>query len=184
MSDIEILVIAFTMLLATGMIRCLDGIYHAAVSPRRYWIPQVLLWSTFIFGFNFMWGYRDNLADPSPSYIFYASSVALASTFVLRAYILATSDPAKIEDWALHFQKIARPYFIVSFLGSLSSLAIIWSTGESSGLDAVSIPFWLGVVLNATGAIFKKLWIRGAIAVIHISLVTIASYILLSNDLL
>ncbi len=184
MSEMEILMIGLSMILAAGIVRCLEGLYHASTSRKRYWIPQVLLWSTFIYGVNFLWAYKNNLADDSPTYIFYACSILTASSFVLRAHILATKDAANVEDWALHFQESARPYFIFATLTSLSTLGAAWSGGESSGFDLQSIPFWVGAGLNLTGAIFNNVWIRGAVAAIHLSLVVIASYLLFANDMI
>ena len=62
MSQAELLLIGVTMILATGLVRCIDGLYHATTSKQRYWIPQVLLWSTFIYGVNFLWAFKDNLS--------------------------------------------------------------------------------------------------------------------------
>jgi hypothetical protein len=183
MSEIELLMIGFTMVLATGLVRCIEGLYHATMSPQSYWIPQVLLWGTFIYGLSFLWAFRDNLSDTTPTYIFYASSIAFASLFFLRTYVIATANAAKVEDWALHFQKTARPYFVIAALTSLLSIVVAWSAGESTGFDSVSIPFWLGVMLNATGAIFDNTRIRGVIAVILLMLVVIGSYVLFSNDM-
>jgi hypothetical protein len=181
-SEIELLMIGFTMILATGMVRCLEGIYHGMTSPQRYWIPQVLLWSTFIYGFNFLWGYKNNLSF-SPSYTFYASSIAAASAFFMRAHILATKDAAQIKDWARHFQDSARPFFLVSILGTLSIVMVLRSTGESTGFDIVSLPFWLGVGLNSIGAIFEKIWVRGTVAVMLLIVGVLGAYMLLANDL-
>jgi hypothetical protein len=183
-SEIELLMIGFTMILATGMVRCLEGIYHGMTSPQRYWIPQVLLWSTFIYGFNFLWGFKNNLSDPSPVYSFYASSIIAASAFFMRAHILATKDAGQVEDWPRHFQDSARPFFIASILGTSSTIMILRSTGESTGFDAVSVPFWLGIGLNSIGAIFEKTWVRGAVAIMLLILVILASYILFTNDLI
>ena len=184
MSEIELLMIGVSMILATGIVRCLEGLYHATISRRRYWVPQVLLWSTFIYGVNFLWAFKNNLSDSSPSYIFYAGSVSLASTFVLRAHILATKDAAQIEDWRRHFEETARPYFIFAVLTSMSSMVVLWAGGESTGYDAVSIPFWLGIGLNATGAVFKENWIRSVVAVIHLTLTVIACIVLFANNLI
>ena len=183
MSEAELLLIGMTMVLATGLVRCVDGLYHAMMSPRRYWIPQVLLWSTFIYGANFLWAYKNNLSE-DPSYALYASTIAIAATFVLRAHILATNDPELVEDWADHFDKSARPYFVVAFLTSVCSLLAAWSSNDSTGFDAQSIPFWLGAGLNATGAISRKIWVRGTVAVTHLILVILGSYLLFSNDLI
>jgi hypothetical protein len=183
MSEAELLLIGMTMVLATGLVRCVDGLYHAMTSPRRFWIPQVLLWSTFIYGANFLWAYKDNLSE-DPSYPLYASTIAIAATFVLRAHILTTNDPALIEDWADHFDKSARPYFVTASLTSMSSLVAAWASKESSGFDAASIPFWIGMGLNATGAISKKVWVRGTVAALHLTLVVLASYILFSNNMI
>lgn len=183
MSESELLMIGISMILAAGLIRCLEGLYHATTSQKRYWIPQVLLWSTFIYGVNFLWAYKDNLSE-NPSFIFYSSSIAVASTFLLRAHVLATNNAAQVEDWADHFDKSARPYFALAFLTSLSTLVAAWSSGESTGFDAQSIPFWLGMGLNATGVIFEKVWIRGTVAVTHLALIVIASYVLFSNDMI
>ena len=115
MSESELLMIGIGMVLAAGLVKCVEGLYHATTSQHRYWIPQVLLWSTLIYSVVFLWAYKDNLSD-QPSFIFYASSIAVAATFVLRAHILATNDAAQIEDWADHFDKTARPYFVVAGL--------------------------------------------------------------------
>jgi hypothetical protein len=183
MSEAELLLIGMTMVLATGLVRCVDGLYHAMTSPYRYWIPQVLLWSTFIYGANFLWAYKDNLSE-DPSFLLYASTIAIAATFVLRAHILTTNDPALIEDWAVHFDKSARPYFFIAFLTSISSLVAAYASNESTGFDAQSIPFWLGAILNATGAFSEKVWVRGTVAITHLTLVILASYILFSNDMI
>jgi len=183
MSEAELLLIGVTMILATGLVRCVDGLYHAMTSQQRYWIPQVLLWSTFIYGVNFLWAYKNNLSI-TPTWMVYASSIAVASTFVLRAHILASSNPEQIEDWATHFDKSARPYFIVAFLTSISSLIVAWAANDSTGYDAQSIPFWIGAGLNATGAISEKVWVRGIVAVLHLTLVVLASYLLFSNDMI
>ena len=183
MSESELLMIGISMILAAGLIKCVEGLYHATTSQQSYWIPQVLLWSSFIYGVCFLWGYKDNLSE-NPSFILYASSVAVASTFVLRAHILATNEAAQIEDWANHFNKVARPYFVVAALTSLSTLVAASSVDESTGFDAVSIPFWLGAGLNAIGAISEKVWVRGAVAVTLLILMVLGAYIVFSNDMI
>ncbi len=184
MSEMELLMVGISMILATAIVRCLEGLYHATTSPRRYWIPQVLLWSTFIYSINFLWAYKNNLSQDSPSYFLYACSILAASTFVLRTHVLASKDAAQIDDWALHFQKAARPYFIFAALTSIFTLGLASAVGETNGFDVVSISFWLGVGLNMTGAIFNRNWVRGAAAIAHLSLVVVASYLLFTNDLI
>jgi len=175
--------IGISMIIAAGLVKFIEGLYHATVSKQRYWIHQVLLWSSTIYGVNFLWAYKDNLVE-NPSYIFFASSMSVAATFVLRAHIFVMNDPAQIKDWADHFDKTARPYFVAAFLTPLSTIVAAWSSGESTGFDAQSIPLWLGAGLNATGAISKKAWVRGTVAVTHLTLVVIGSYLLFSNDLI
>jgi hypothetical protein len=150
MSESELLMIGISMILAAGLVKCVEGLYHATTSQQRYWIPKVLLWST----------------------------------FVLRAHILTTKDAAQIEDWADHFDKSARPYFVVALMSSLLMLVTTWSNNESTGFDNTSIPFWLGAGLNATGAISEKVWVRGTVAVTLLILIVLGSYILFSNDLI
>ena len=74
--------------------------------------------------------------------------------------------------------------FVVAFLTSISTLVAAWSSGETTGFDAASIPFWLGAGLNATGVVFQKVQIRGTVAVTHLILVILGSYILFSNELI
>ena len=183
MSESELLMIGISMILAAGLIKCVEGIYHAMTSKQSYWIPQVLLWSSFIFGVVFLWSYKDNLSD-NPSFINFASSIAVASTFVLRAHILATNEASQIEDWAAHFDKSARPYFVVASLTTLSSIVAGWANNETNGFDATSIPFWLGAGLNAIGAISEKTWVRGTVAVTLLILCVLGAYILFSNDMI
>lgn len=182
MSEAELLLIAVGMILATGLIRCVDGIYYATISQQRYWLPQVLLWSTFIYGVNFLWGFKNDLSA-SPSYMMYASAVGVCATFVLRSRILASSNAEQIEDWADHFDKTARPYFFLAFLTSISTIVFGIANGDGTGFDAVSIPFWIGAGLNAIGAISRKVWVHGTIAVAYLTLVLLASYILFSNEM-
>ena len=183
MSESELLMIGISMVLAAALVKCVEGLYHATTSLQRYWIPQVLLWSTFIYSVNFLWAFKDNLSD-NPSYILYASSLAVASICVLRVHILATNDASRIEDWADHFHKSARPYFVVALLAQPLALVAAWSSNESTGFDAQSIPFWLGAGLNAIGAISEKVWVRGTVAVTLLILLVLSSYILFSNDLI
>jgi hypothetical protein len=183
MSESELLMIGISMILAAGLVKCVEGLYHATMSARSYWIPQVLLWSSFIFGICFLWSYKNNLVD-NPTFIYYASSMVVASTFVLRAHILATNEAAQVEDWVDHFDKTARPYFVVAALTTLSSIVAAWSVDESTGFDAVSIPFWLGAGLNAIGAISEKVWVRGAVAVTLLILMVLGAYIVFSNDMI
>jgi hypothetical protein len=39
-------------------------------------------------------------------------------------------------------------------------------------------------MLNATGAFSDKVWVRGTVAITHLTLVILASYILFSNDMI
>ena len=183
MSESELLLIGISMILASGIVKCVEGLYHATMSKQRYWMPQVMLWSSFIYFAHFLWSYKDNLSE-NPSYIFYMSSIVVASTLVLRIHILATNDPAKVEDWADQFEKSARPFFVVAVLTSLSALVGLWSANETTGFDAVSIPFWLGAGLHAIGAISEKVWVRGTVAITYLILVVLGGYVLFSNDLL
>ena len=182
MSEAELLLIAVGMILATGLIRCVDGIYYATISQNRYWIPQVLLWSTFIYGVNFLWGFKNDLSG-SPTYMMYVSSIGVCATFVLRARILASSNAEQIENWADHFNRTARAYFFFAFLTSISAIVFGTANGDSTGFDATSAPFWIGAGLNGIGAISRKVWVRGTVAVAHLTLVVLASYILFSNEL-
>ena len=171
------------MILATGVIRCVDGIYYATISQNRYWIPQVLLWSTFIYGVNFLWAFKNDLSV-NPTYMVYVSSIVVRSTFVIRARILVSNNAEQIEDWADHFDKTARPYFILAFLISISSIVLTANNGDTAGFDATSIPFWIGAGLNAMGAISRKVWIRGTVAVTHLTIVILASHILFRNEMI
>lgn len=183
MSESELLLIGISMVLAAGLVKCAVGLYHATTSPNSYWMPQVLLWTTFFYGVNFLWAYKDNLAE-NPTYIFYAASIAGATTFVLRAHIIATNHAEQISDWAEHFNQTARHYFVVSIFTSLLSLVSLWSSRETSGFDVASIPFWVGVVLNTIAAISEKLSVRGTITVLQLFMQVAGGYLLFANDLL
>lgn len=183
MSESELLLIGISMVLATGLVKCVEGLYHALRSQRRHWMPPVLLSTSFIYGVNFLWAYKDNLAE-NPPYLFYASSIALASTFFLRAHILATDSAAQIEDWGDHLHEVARSYFAVACMTSLLSLIALWSNNETTGFDAQSIPFWVGIGLHATGAISKKVSVWSAVGVGSLILQVVASYLLFTNDMI
>jgi di/tricarboxylate transporter len=83
MSESELLLIGISMILASGLVKCVEGLYHAATSKQRYWMPQVMLLYTFIFMVHFLWTFKDNLSE-NPSYVFYMSAMVAASTFVLE----------------------------------------------------------------------------------------------------
>jgi hypothetical protein len=175
--------IGISMIHAAGLVKCVEGLYHATTSPQRYWIPQVLLWSTFIYGVVFLWAYKDNLSD-QPSFIFYASSIAASASIFLRAHIFATNDAAQIQDWAVHFDETARRYFVVAGLTSLFMLLAAWASGETTGFDSVAIGFWIGVGLQAVGAISEKRQVRGTVAVTTLVLLLLTAYRNFSNDLI
>lgn len=183
MSESELLLIGISMVLATGLVKCVEGLYHATKSQQRHWMPQVMLSTSFIYGVNFLWAYKDNLQE-NPPYIFYASSIALASTFFLRAHILATDSAAQIEDWGTHFHQIARPYFAVASITSLLSLTALWSNNESTGFDTQSIPFWVGIGLHAAGALSRKVSVWCTVGVASLLLQVIGSYLLFTNDMI
>lgn len=183
MSESELLLIGISMVLAAGLVKCAIGLYHATISPNRYWMPQVLLWTTFFYGVNFLWAYKDNLAE-NPSYIFYAASIAGATTFVLRAHIMASNNAELVEDWLEHFNKTARHYFVVSIFTSMLSLVSLWSSRETNGFDTASIPFWFGAGLNAIGAISTKLSVRGTITILQLIMQVVGGYLLFANNLL
>jgi len=183
MSESELLLIGISMVLATGLVKCVEGLYHAIKSQQRHWVPPVLLSTTFIYGVNFLWAYKDNLVE-NPSYIFYASSIALASTFFLRAHILATDSAAQVKDWGDHLHKAARPYFTAASMTSLLSLIALWSNGESTGFDVQSIPFWLGFGLHAAGGVSKKVLVWSTVGGASLLLQVVGSYLLFTNDMI
>ena len=182
MSEMELLLIGLTMILATGMVRCLEGIYHSMRSPQRFWMPEVLLWVTFIYGLSFLWSYRNDLSILSPSYPLYAGSILAASAFFLRAHILATKDAARVKDWVIHFHDSARSYFLVSILGTLSTILARIANGDTTGYDAVAIPFWMAIGINAMGAIFEKTWVRGTVVILLALNLALGTYFLIIID--
>jgi hypothetical protein len=182
MAEFELLLIGISMILATALVQSVKGLYHAMVSPQRYWIPQVLLWSTLIYSAHFLWAFKDNMGE-DPTYLAYMFSLAGAASLVLRAYILTTNEPAQIEDWKDHFDKTARSYFVVAGLTSLVTLVALLHNNESTGFDAQSFPFWFGAAVMATGAISTKVWVRGTVAVIGLLLQLLSAYFLFSNEL-
>jgi hypothetical protein len=79
---------------------------------------------------------------------------------------------------------MARPYFILAIVTSLSAIAVGLANGDTTGFDTVSLPFWIGAGLNAIGAISRNTWVRGVVAVAHLALVILASYMLFSNEMI
>ena len=183
MSESELLLIGISLMLATALVRCVDGLYHATISKKGYWIPQVLLWTCFFYFSHFLWSFKDNLSE-NPSYIFYMSSLIVSSTFILRVHILTSSNPEKIDNWEDHFKGSARPYFVLSIVSSIFAIVGLRAANESTGFDLVSVPFWFAVLLNLTGAISEKAGVRGTVAITHFTLVILGGYILFSRDLL
>ncbi|AWZ01893.1 hypothetical protein RHODOSMS8_02369 [Rhodobiaceae bacterium] len=182
MAEFELLLIGISMILATAFVHSVKGLYHATVSPGRYWIPQVFLWSTLVYCAHFLWAFKDNIGE-DPTYLAYMSSLAGAASLVLRAYILSTNEPAQIENWRDHFDKTARSYFVVSGMTTFFTLMALVHNNESTGFDAQSLPFYVGGALYAIGAISNKVWVRGTVAVIGLLLILFAGYFLFSNEL-
>ena len=184
MQSIELVLIGVSLVLATAVVKLVEGLYQAATSERSYWIPIVLMLGTLIYAINFLWYFNNDLSKTSQSYPAFVVSMMVAAVLMLRAHILVGTDPAKIEDWRAHFETIARRYFVVATLLSAMSIMVLMEEGSSNGLDAASAPFLMGMALCTTGAIFEQTWVRGAVSIINLILVIAAGYVLFTQGIL
>ena len=140
--------------------------------------------STLLYAINFLWSFNNDLGQTSQNYPAFVLSMMVAAVLLLRAHILVGPDPSRIEDWRVHFEKIARRYFVVAALLSVMSVMVLMEEGSSNGLDAASSPFWAGVALCSTGAIFEQTWVRGTVSIIMLILVIAAGYVLFTQGVL
>ena len=184
MESIELVLIGISLILSTAVVKLVEGIYQAAISERSYWIPIVLMLSTLLYAVNFLWSFNNDLDKSGESYPHFLLSITASAVIFLRAHILVGPDPAGTTDWRVHFETIARPYFLVAALLSLMSIFVLMAEGTSSGFDAASAPFLFGIALLLVGAVFEQTWVRGTVAAISLLLVIVAGYALFTQGLL
>jgi hypothetical protein len=184
MQSIELVLIGVSLILATAVVKLVEGIYQAAISKSSYWIPVVLMACTLVYAVNFLWSFNNDLDKAAQNYPNFVLSIMVSAVLFLRAHILVGTDPARIPDWRVHYESIARQYFIVAALLSLMSIFVLVEDGSSSGFDAASAPFLFGIALQLVGAIFKQTWVRGTVALISWLLVMVAGYVLFTQDML
>jgi len=184
MQSIELVLIGVSLILATAVVKLVEGIYQAVISEKSYWIPVVLMAGTLVYAVNFLWSFNNDLDKAAQNYPNFVLSIMVSAVLFLRAHILVGTDPARIPDWRVHFENIARQYFIVAALLSVMSIFVLVEDGSSNGFDAASAPFLFGVVLQLVGATFQQVWVRGTVAVISLLLVIMAGYVLFTQGML
>ncbi len=184
MQSIELVLIGVSLILATAVVKLVEGLYQAVTSERSYWIPIVLMLGTLLYAINFLWSFNNDLEKTSQNYPSFVLSMMVAAVLMLRAHILVGTDPATIEDWRAHYETVARRYFVVAALVSVMSIMVLIEEGSSNGFDAASAPFLMGIALSTTAAIFEQTWVRGGVAIISLILVMAAGYVLFTQGVL
>jgi len=184
MQSIELLLIGISLILATAVVKLVEGIYQAAISKKTYWIPIVLMTGTLIYAVNFLWSFNNELDKAEQNYQNFVLSIMVAAVLFLRAHILVGTDPARIPDWRVHYETVARQFFVVASLLSAMSILVLVEDGSSSGFDAVSAPFLFGGTLMLVAAVFEQTWVRGTVAIINLLLVIVAGYALFTQGML
>jgi hypothetical protein len=184
MQSIELVLIGVSLILATAVVKLVEGIYQAAICKNSYWIPIVLMAGTLIYAVNFLWSFNNELDKAEQTYPNFVLSIMVAIVLFLRAHILVGTDPAAVQDWRVHYETTARQFFIVASLLSLMSILVLVEDGSSSGFDAASAPFLFGVALSLVGAVFEQAWVRGTVAIISLLLVMVAGYVLFTQGML
>ncbi len=184
MQSVELVLIGVSLILATAVVKLVEGIYQASISEKPYWIPTVLMLGTLIYAVNFLWSFNNDLDKAVQNYPNFFLSIMVSAVLFLRAHILVGNDPASIPDWRTHWESIARRYFVVATLLSLMSVLVLVEDESSSGFDAVSAPFLVGAALMLAGAVFKQTWVRGTVAIITLFLVIAAGFVLFTQGML
>ena len=94
MTDLEMVLVLVSMVLASGMVRALEGAVALLVSERRSWLAAAFLYHSFVYPVTYLLAllsYRDT--DFSIAQHFLA--LLVASCLFVRAHIAATSHPVK-----------------------------------------------------------------------------------------
>jgi hypothetical protein len=184
MQSIELVLIGVSLILATAVVKLVEGIYQAAISKNSYWVPIALMVSTLLYAVNFLWSFNNDLEKAEQNYPNFVFNILVSAVLFLRAHILVGTDPAGIPDWRVHFETFARRYFIVAAILSVMSILILVNEGSSSGFDKASAPFLLGIALMLVGAVFEQTRVREIVAIINLLLVTVAGYVLFTQGIL
>ena len=152
MSHFEYITVAFSIVVALCVARCLEAIPSALHPGRRYWIHGlwvfikllnvvVLWWSAWLFR-EWEWAYSDFIALLlSPGLIY------------LQVIFLVTTEPAAIEDWRSHYYAQARQFFLLN--AALNPLLLAGNL-LSPDPNAAAAVAQIGLFVGSLAAAFSR----------------------------
>jgi len=96
-SDFEFLLVGVSMILAAALVRSIEGAYPLWRSPGRSWLAALFVYHTLAHAITYFVTLLDNLqAEASVALV--VISMTMASLHFLRSHIIATAQPAGIDD--------------------------------------------------------------------------------------
>jgi len=164
MSQVEMIMTGYSIIVALCLARLLDGIRPAWQADRRYWVHYlwiinkminvlVIYWATWYF-----LGEKLNLAQ------FFLVLVP-PSLVYLQCDALLSKSPDTVEDWRTHFYANRRFFFFTNFLLSPFILGQLILTGNEFP-NTVYILLGFLAVMSLLGTFFSNPRLHAALAII------------------
>jgi len=164
MSQIEMIMTGYSIIVALCLARLLDGLRPAWQAEKRYWVHYlwiinkminvlVLYWATWYFLEDEL-----NLAQ-------YFLVLAPPSLVYLQCEALLSKSPDTVDDWRVHYYSNRRFFFFANFLLSPFILAQLLLTGNEFP-NAVYLLLGLLALMSLLGTFFSNPRLHAALAII------------------
>ncbi|MEM7220874.1 MAG: hypothetical protein AAF515_21105 [Pseudomonadota bacterium] len=172
MSQVEMVMTGYSIIIALCLARLLDGLRPAAAAGARYWVHYVWLINKIVNVVLLYWG----------TYYFLEESLSLAefmlvlappSIVYLQCDALLTKDPDSITDWRAHYYRSRTLFFFANCLLVPLILGQIMLT--SDGPLPFSVPAALALMgaVSLLGALSASPRLHAGIAVVALLNLTI-----------
>jgi len=149
MSQFEYITVAYSIVIALSIARCLDALPAAIEAPRRYWVH--IAW-VFIKLSNpiLLWWAVWQLRAADWTYARFVWLLLPAVLIYLQVIYLVTTEPHAVKNWRSHFFAKRRQFFALNVL--LTVLLIIGTQLYSAGLSPLVLVGQAGILGGSIAA--------------------------------
>ena len=147
MSEIEFVLVAFSIMLALAFAKLIQGILRGATSAGRYWIHIGWCVHRLCGAVLYFWAFKA-LLDTIDEFTFYLfiSAIFSPALFYAQALLLCPEQPESVQDWKQYFEKIRIPFFVIYIVIMLGNLNAVTALGVAIPLFGFVLQFLTGVI--------------------------------------
>lgn len=110
MTLFEYLAIAYTLVLSFAAVRLLDGLSHALVAHRRYWVHAAYLGLMLLATLVVFWTHW-SAHELEWTFLTFAVNLSGPGVVYVLSRTLVPDDPGAVASWRDYFYSVRRRYF-------------------------------------------------------------------------